>query len=67
MKYSFRPNSQNINKSKLNKFDVFGSKFGSNIFIFIDQLLLIFWDEENTFYKIDFYCFFIMGIELKCD
>jgi hypothetical protein len=51
--------SQNISKSKSNKFNVFGSKFRPNTFTFIDQFLLIFWDEENTFYKIDFYCFLI--------
>jgi hypothetical protein len=33
---------QNINKSESKKLDVFGSKFKSNTFTFVDQLLLIF-------------------------
>jgi hypothetical protein len=38
--------SENIskNESKKKKLDVFGSKFGSDTFTFIDQLLFIFWD-----------------------
>jgi hypothetical protein len=36
--------SQNISKSELKKIDVVGSNFGPNIFTFVDQLFLIFWN-----------------------
>jgi hypothetical protein len=39
--------SQNISKSELKKIDVVCSNFGPNIFTFVDQLLLIFWNGES--------------------
>jgi hypothetical protein len=45
------PPSQNINKSGSKKFDVFGLKFGPDIFTFVDQLLFIFWDGGSISFK----------------
>jgi hypothetical protein len=38
---------QNISKSELKKVDVFGLKFGSNTFTFIDKLLFIFCNKGS--------------------
>jgi hypothetical protein len=43
---------QNISKSESKKLDIFGSKFRPNTFIFIDQLLVIFWDGGSTIKRI---------------
>jgi hypothetical protein len=41
------PPSQNVSKSESKNFDVFGSKFVPNTFTFVDQFLLVFWDEGS--------------------
>jgi hypothetical protein len=45
---------QNISKSELKKFDVFGSKSRPNIFTFVDKLLLIYYNGGSIAEKLLF-------------